>query len=98
MRSGCGSSRSIAGQNAGFCEPRSMAAAGSGSQLAGASDDVLVARQLFNADRTACMELVSRDADLRAHAEFTAVRKLSGSVVKHNRTVHTRKEALRSRV
>src|SRR5262249_21678812 len=51
------------------------------ADLAGAADDVFVARELGGADRPARVDLARRDADLRTHAEFAAVGELRRRVV-----------------
>ena len=57
------------------------------SDLAAAPHQVLVAGQLLDADRAARMKLVGADANLGAHAELGAVRKLRGGVVQHDGAV-----------
>src|SRR6185295_5922908 len=56
---------------------------------------VLVRRELFHPHRSARMNALGGDADLRAHAELSAVGELRGSVVQHDGAVHTLEESLR---
>ena len=65
--------------------------------MAAAADDVLVARQLFRADRTACVDAAGGYTDLGAHAELAAIRKLCRRILQQDRAVHVAEE-LRGRV
>ena len=62
--------------------------------LPGATHDVFVTRELLDADRTAGMELVRRDADLRSHAELAAVGELRRCVVQDDRAVDAGEKSL----
>src|SRR6202167_6683774 len=62
--------------------------------LPAAPHHILVAGQLFDADRSACMKFVGADADLGAHAEFAAVGKLRRCIVQHDGAVDPREEPL----
>src|SRR5262245_42360607 len=64
-----------------------------GSDLTGAADDVLVARELGGADGPARVNLARRDADLGAHAELAAVGELRRCVVHDDRAVELVQEA-----
>ena len=74
--------------------PAGAAAAGlisaprvSAAAPARAAHHVLVTRQLLHAHRPAGVELIGRNADLRAHAELAAVGELCRGVVQHDRAV-----------
>src|ERR671912_1092304 len=64
------------------------------ADLAGAADDVFVARELGGADGPARVNLARGDADLRAHAELAAVGELRRRVVHDDRAVELVQEAL----
>src|SRR5580704_1507216 len=57
------------------------------SNLTGPPHEVFVAGQLLDSDRAARVKLVGADADLGAHAELGAVRKLRGRIVQHDGAV-----------
>ena len=56
-------------------------------------DNILIGRQLVQADRPARVELLRRDAHLAAEAEFAAVREARRGVDIDGRAVHPRREA-----
>src|SRR3546814_4972508 len=71
--------------------PAALRPKGLGPGLALAAHPVLVAGQLLRANRSAGMQLAGRDADLGAHAEFTAVGELRRGVVHHDPGIEDRK-------
>src|SRR3546814_7415964 len=77
--------------------PAALRPKGLGPGLALAAHPVLVAGQLLRANRSAGMQLAGRDAVLGAHAEFTAVGKLSRGVVHHDPGIDLGHEAGRRR-
>src|SRR6185369_6047997 len=62
--------------------------ASAGTHLSAAAHHVLVTGELLHAHRSTRVEAVGGDADLGAHAEFAAIRKLRRGVVQHDGTVH----------
>src|SRR5579872_6810062 len=68
----------------------------SGPDLARPAYHVFVAGELLDPDRATRMEAIGGDADLRPHAEFTAVGELGGGVVQHDGAVDAPEEAFRS--
>ena len=64
------------------------------THLAGAQHQVLVARYLLKAERAAGVELLRRDAELRAEAELEAVREARGGVPVHDGGVHVAQEVV----
>src|ERR1700758_88485 len=68
--------------------------AASGAHPSRAAHDVLVTGELLDPDRPAGVKTVGGDADLRAHAELTAVGELGGRVMQHDCAVDALQEAL----
>src|SRR3546814_7164395 len=54
----------------------------------------LIGRQSFQRDRSPRVQTPGGDADLRAEAEFSSIRKLRRGVVHHDRAVDLRQETL----
>src|SRR3569833_4727834 len=67
----------------------------SGPDLARPEDDPLAARQALEPARAACVQLVGRDADLRAEAVFESVGKARGRDHDHGARVDLAQEARR---
>src|SRR2546430_17082933 len=65
--------------------------------LAAAEHDVLLRGEALQAHRTARMQLVGRNADLRAEAVLEAVGEARGSVYQDRARIHFAKEAFRAR-
>src|SRR5580700_193236 len=68
----------------------------SGPHLTRTLHTILVARELFDADRSSGVKAVRRDTNLGAHAELTAVGKLSRGVMQHDGAVDAGEKALGS--
>ena len=79
-----------AGPGSARCEGRE-----SGPDLPPATHLVLIAGQLFDADRPARMHLPGRDPDLRPHPELAAIGELGRGVDQHDAAVDLVQEALR---
>src|SRR5262249_61762992 len=62
--------------------------------LRGATHDILEGGQLLDTDRPARVQAPGGDADLCAHAEFTAIGELGRGVVQNDRAVDAGQEAL----
>src|ERR1700724_1004920 len=65
--------------------PRTLSA-----NLPAAAHHVFVTGQLLHADGPTGVKFIRADADFRTHAEFSAVGKLSGRIVKHDGAVDPR--------
>src|SRR5579859_7246845 len=65
------------------------------ANLSAASYHVLIAGQLLDTHRTACVEFGRTDADFGAHAELPAVGKLRRGIMKHDGAVDLLEKPLR---